>query len=267
MSINSNIVKITAKTALKGNFLKAIICSTTILFCFIINYYTSSLVNMVAGDIISEIFSILLSGFAIFPLFIGILRWFWRMILGIADNPISVYYYFSSKKLYLKTIKLLFAIVIKLLPIAVIVFLPAVFVWLLSQSFIFDFFDLSIPLWSRNLEYAIIFTKTLSTVIVSLISLRYYIAPILFVSNDEIEVFEALHMSAVISKKSALDFIYLIFSFLGWILISVFALPLIFTVPYMLTAYVVHIRFVIAEYNNHIENIKTEQYPSFTVGA
>ena len=189
------------------------------------------------------------------------------MILGTTDNPIAMFYYFSTKKLYFKVIKLIFAIVFKLLPLAFLISLPAIFVWLLSQSYLFEYFGFAIPLWTRNLEYAIIFTKTLSIAIISVVSLRYYIAPVLFVSNEEIDAMEAIYMSSVISKKSTLDFIYLIFSFLGWILLSIFALPLVFIFPYMLTSYLVHTRFVIAEYNSHIEKMKTPQYPSFSVGA
>jgi len=267
MSVASNVVKITAKTSLKGNYIKVLINSAVLIFSFIFNYYISSLVYLFAGKIITDIFNMLFFVFIIFPLIIGIFRYFWRLIFNCADNPITVFYYFSSKSLYFKTIKLLLSVIIKLLPIAILIFLPAIFVWLLSKNWIFDLFNISIPLWSRNLEYAIAFTNTLSTVIVSLISLRYYIAPILIVSNEDMNIKEAMNLSIIISKKSALDFIYLIFSFLGYIILSVFAIPLLFTIPYFLTAYVVHARFVIAEYNNLVENLKNEEYPSFTVGG
>jgi len=267
MSVASNVVKVTAKTALKGNYLKGIISGCVLLFCLIINYYISSLVELVSNLIIAEIYSLLFSVFVTFPLLMGVLRYFWRMIMNTTDNPMSVFYYFSEKALYFKTLKLFFTVAIRLLPIAVLIYLPAVFVWLLSQSRLFELFDLSIPIWSSNLQYAILFTNTLCTVIIAFISLRYYIAPILFISNDDLDVMEALHMSCVISKKSAFDFIFLFLSFLGWILLSILAFPLIFTLPYILTSYTIHSRFVIAEYNKHIANTAAKQYPSFTVGA
>ena len=89
--------------------------------------------------------------------------------------------------------------------------------------------------------------------------LRFYIAPILFVADENMDVSETLHMSTVISRKSSLDFIYLISSFIGWILISVLVIPLIFTLPYILTSYAVHVRFAIAEYNKHIGNLNNNR--------
>lgn len=267
MSVGSNVIKITAKTALQGNYLKAFFSSSILLFCILINYYLSSLVSVFADVFFADAFQVLFSAFINFPLFLGIIRFFWRMLLGCSDNPIAVFYYFSSGKLYFKTVKLLFALVYKLLPISILVSLPAIFLWLLSQTYMFEFFGLAIPLWTRNLEFAILFAKTFSLSIIIVISLRYYISYVLFVSNDDIDVMEAIYMSSVISKKSSLDFIYLIFSFIIWIILSVFVFPLVFIIPYFITSYLVHSRFVIAEYNNHIENLKTAQYPSFSVGV
>lgn len=267
MTANTAVVKNTAKNALKGNFVKTIFSCATLLFTLLISYYVAGLISIFAPYIYADIFRILFFGFVIYPLLVGILRFFWRLNSGVADNPISVFYYFSSKTLYFKVLKLLLCIISKLLPIAFLISLPAIFVWSLSQTYLFEYFGLSIPLWSRNLAYAIIFTKTLSISIIIVVSLRYYLAPILFIANENIDVTEAIHMSIIISKKSYVDLIYLIFSFIGWILISIFALPLVFTVPYMLMAYTVHSNFAITEYNEHIKNVKSSKYPSFTVGG
>lgn len=267
MTAGSNSIKNTAKTALKGNYTSAIISGLILVFCALINIYVSSLTEIFAGSIFSEISYLLMSVFLFFPLSMGVLRFFWRMILGCDDNPVSVFYYFSAKTLYFKAMKFFFAIAIKLIPIAIILFLPVLFVWLLSQSYFYEFLNMPIPLWSGNLSYAILFARTLATVILVMFALRYYAAPMLFVADEEIDAAEALHMSSVISKKTMLDFIYLIFSFAGWIILSVFAIPLFYTLPYLITSYAVHIRFIITEYNQHIENTAEQQYPSFSVGA
>ena len=65
-----------------------------------------------------------------------------------------------------------------------------------------------------------------SAVILSLIHilmLRYYAAPILSVADEEMDASEAIHMSCVIYKRTMLDFIYLFFSFAGWLLLSLTA--------------------------------------------
>ena len=92
-------------------------------------------------------------------------------------------------------------------------------------------------------------------------------APLFFVADDNIDANEAMHMSTVISRKTSIDFVYLCFSFIGWLLLSILIVPLIFTLPYMLTSYAVHIRFAVAEYNRHIEQINKIDFPEFTAGA
>ena len=71
-------------------------------------------------------------------------------------------------------------------------------------------------------------------------------------------------MSTVISKKSGIDFVYLLFSFLGWMFLSLLVIPLIFTLPYMITSYAVHVRFAVAEYNRYIEEREKKNYNIFS---
>lgn len=267
MTVNTNIIKTTAKTSLKGNWVKASISCLVLVFAVVFNNYISSLIATVFGEIFSAIIYYSFIILMVFPLFFGVLRYFWRMTSDCDDNPISVFYYFSDISEYLKTLKFELRFGLKILPIAVIVFVPAVIVWLISQNYIFDLFNIPIPLWTRNLELAIIFSKTLSNILLAIFSLRYYIAPILFVANEKLDIDESLYMSTVISKKTSLDFVYLIISFLGWLFISLFAIPLVFTLPYMIISYVIHVRFAVAEYNNHIESKVMDDYPTFSVGV
>jgi len=266
MTPNSSIIKLTAKTALKGNQLKSIIASLILIISGFVISTIASLISIISGEIFAVVLSILFYIFLLFPLFMGLLRYFWRLILGTIDNPISVFYYYSEKALYIKAIHLIFAFIIKCIPIGIILNLPAIFVWIISKNFIFDLINIPTPLWSTNLSYAVLLLRTLATVILVIYMLKFYIAPVLFVADENIDVAEALHMSAVISKKTTLDFIYLFFSFLGWLLLSVFIIPLIYTLPYILTAYLVHVRFVIADYNKHIKKNNNTDFPSFEAG-
>lgn len=267
MAVNSKVVKTTAKTALEGNMLRAIFSSCILIFSFFICYYVSFLVQIISGNIIAKIFNLSLILFLIIPLFLGTLRFFWRLLFSVNDNPVTVFYYFTDKKLYLKTIKLLFAIFIKALPIAALLFLPTFAVWIISQGTVFELIDMSIPSWTASLFNIYIFLRSLSIVILTLFLIKFYISPILFVADENMDVGEAVHISSIISRKSSIDFIYLLFSFLGIIVISVFVIPLVITLPYLLTSLCVHIRFVIAEYNNHIEKSLNNAFPTFEAGA
>ena len=96
--------------------------------------------------------------------------------------------------------------------------------------------------------------------------LKYYLAPFLIVADENMEVGEAIHMSSTVSKNVMLDIIYLFLSFLGWIALSVLIIPLVFTMPYMLTSLSFHVRFAIAEYNKRVEKINQSDIPTFAAG-
>ena len=60
-------------------------------------------------------------------------------------------------------------------------------------------------------------------------------------------------MSGIIARRSLTSFVFLCFGMSFYIIISLFALPLVFTAPYFFAAYIVHSRYSVAQYNNHIE--------------
>ena len=148
----------------------------------------------------------------------------------------------------------------------IILFIPSFIVDLFSSSFIYDVLKMPTPLWTSNLYYLSLFLKTVATVILIFIMARYYMAPFLIAADEDMEVDEAIHMSDTISKRTMLDFIYLFFSFFGWILVSVLVFPLIFTMPYILISFGVHVRFAIAEYNKRIDLKTRESSNTFVAG-
>lgn len=267
MAVSSNAIKSNAKTALQGNWIKASVSSLVLVFAFLFNAYSTSLISIVTGEIFALIFNYVFLIFMIMPLVFGVLRFFWRLVSVCDDGPISVFYYFSNFNLYLKTLKFLLRLGLKLLPIVAIVFVPNLIIYVISQEFIFDLFDIAIPLWTRNLDLAILFVRTLSDVVIAIFALKYYISPFLFVANEDLDIDETLYMSSVVSKKTTLDFVFLGLSFIGWIIASVFVIPIVFTLPFMITSYVIHTKTVIAEYNNHVESKIWDNYPNFSIGV
>jgi len=146
-----------------------------------------------------------------------------------------------------------------------VLYLPAIAVWLISQSFLYEILGMPIPIWSANLNYVLTFFTTTASAILIFIMIKFYLAPMLFVADDNIDFAEAIHMSKTISKKTSLDFIFLGFSFIGWILLCFLYIPIVFILPYIVTSYLVHSRFAVAEYNKHIsENVKAD-FPTFKV--
>lgn len=263
MTVSNKVVKITAKTVLENNMLKSIICVLPLIFCAIINTYVSFILNTLGIPLVSKILNLLCTVFLTLPIFFGVLRYFWRLSFSAEDGPISVFYYFSNFKVYNKCLKLIFYLIIKSLPIFIILALPVFAIWLISQGSVFKLMGVPVPLWTANLSYVITFLTTLSTIFLIIFMLKFYLAPLLLVADEDIDIAEAIHMSTVISKKSGLDFGFLIISFIGWILLSFLILPLIFTLPYFFSSYCVHCRFAITEYNNHIKTNSYDTPPTF----
>ena len=96
--------------------------------------------------------------------------------------------------------------------------------------------------------------------------LKYYLAPMLIIADENMDVNEAIHMSVVISKNTTLDFVYLAFSMIGWILLSLLFIPLLYTLPLFMMVYLTHCSFAVNEYNERINKINNENSQSFMAG-
>lgn len=267
MTASSSVVKLTARTALKKNWLKAVASCMTVISVFIVISGVASLVSYIGGNAAAYICEIALGFLLFLPLFHGLIRFFWRMLFGADDSPVSVFYFFSGKKEYMRAMRLITGLCLRLVFFGIILFLPSVIVDIFGGVKIYDLLDIPIPLWTSNLYYLSLFLKTVASVLLFFIMLRYYAAPILSVADEEMEAAEAIHMSSVIYKRTMLDFIYLFFSFAGWILLSLAVIPLVFTMPYFIAAVCVHTRFAIAEYNAFEELKSTSDIPKYVAGA
>ena len=171
---------------------------------------------------------------------------------------------FGGNKVFLAKLELLLAV--RAMFFGVILFIPAMIVDLFSGSFLYDALKIPIPLWTSNLYYLSLFLKSVASVILVFVMARYYIAPFLLIADEDMDAAEAIHMSDVISKSTMLDFIYLFFSLLGWIILSVLVIPIMFTLPYIITSVSVHTRFAIAEYNKRVDKQNSDTFPTYVAG-
>ncbi len=267
MTSGSKAVKHTAKTVLKNNFLSVMFSCSIFLFTFFIILYLSYFLGVVLGVIASDVLFISLSVLVTFPLLLGVFRFVWRLLLDAKDTPIAIFYYFCGKEEYLKSLRFFLKVFAKCIIPAVFFFIPSLTVQVIVNGKIFEWLDVSIPLWTANLEYVYLFLRSLAYILLIIYVLKYYLAPYLIVSDENMDIDEVLNMSKIISRKTMVDFIYLFFSFALWIFLSVLVIPLIFTLPYFLTSYAVHYRYAVADYNKHIEESKCEEFPTYVAGA
>ena len=81
MSMSSEAVKRTARTALKDNYIKSMICCTVFVFAFLLSIYANSLFDFVMGKVAYYIAFTLVGIFVLLPLFLGLLRFFCVLFL------------------------------------------------------------------------------------------------------------------------------------------------------------------------------------------
>lgn len=266
MTAGSSVVKLTAKTALKNNWLKCIAASAVLIFSYFICIIAAGYVSEIGNDAAAYIFLAVMAVFVLSPLFLGLIRFFRRFIFGADDRSVIIFYYFSDRQKYRRAMHLTFALALRAAGFGILLFLPSVMVDLFSGVRIYDMLNIPIPMWTANLYYVSVFLRTIAVVALIFIMARYYLAVFLTAADEKMDVAEAIHMSCIISRSTMLDFISLVFSFFGWLIISVIVFPLIFTVPFFLTAFCVHSRFAVAEYNKKIERLNQSGYPTFAAG-
>lgn len=266
MTIASATIKKTAKDSIKSNFINVIIVTSIILFCYLINNNIASMFYLIGGDLFANALFYLMNLFILIPVFFGGLRYFWRLLCGVTDNPLSVFNYFSSKENYKKVLKLTFYIIFKTLLTAILLLIPYIVVTVISNIEIYKFLDMPIPLWTTNLSNVTAFLGFIALIGTLFLMLKYYLAPMLIIADENMDVNEAIHMSVVISKNTTLDFVYLAFSMIGWILLSLLFIPLLYTLPLFMMVYLTHCSFAVNEYNERTNKINNENSQSFMAG-
>lgn len=260
----SPVIKATAKESLRERFLQSVTVGCILIFMFFACVLIGSIVSVFAGNIGYLIAVALLMFFVVCPLFLGVLSYFRRLLWQQNDSVLIIFKYFSNAAEYKRALHFSFLIGIRLMFTALVLYLPCIIVWLLSNEQLYSFFNISLPLWTSNLWALNSFLGFIASLALVFVMLKFYLAPFIFVSNDSIDPAEAVNMSTIISKRTGADFFGLVLSFAGWILLSLFVAPLIFTLPYFIASYGVHCRFAITAYNRDVDRFNASNTPSFS---
>lgn len=267
MTVSNSSIKTISKTTLKENYITAFMVSVIVMTVWFINYNISAIFSIIAGSIVSTVIYYALNVLFLLPIVFGVVRYFWRLICKSNDNPIIVFHYFTTKTLYLKALHIIGSLLVRILFCYLIFSIPVFIFKLITGTWLYDFLNLSMPIWTVNLSNLIYFLKFIAIVATVVSMLKFYLAPMLFIADENMDVAEAVHLSTVISKRTTLDFIFLIFSFAGWLLLSFFYLPLIFISPYFITAFLVYSSFAVEEFNSEINKINRDDIPTFIAGV
>lgn len=266
MTVANSTIKKTAKDSLKNNKVKAFIVGIILLFVVLINSNICSFVYEIFGKTVFYFALIVLNILLLGPVALGGVRYYWRMLCGVCDDPISAFFYFSSMENYKKAMNVIFRLGVKSLIYLFLYNIPYIVLSVVLNAEFYEFLNIPIPLWTANLSNIAMFLKSIGIVATIVSMLKYYLTPMLIVVDENMDVSEAFHMSVVISKSTTLDFIFLIFSMLGWILLSLLFIPLIFTLGYFITVYLSHCSYAINDYNEHIKTLNGQDSSTFVAG-
>ena len=263
MNISSSIVKKTARTALKGRYFSGVAAAAIYIFTFLICILTTELIGNLAGGVTAVLFLIIFCVCFLLPLTLGFVYWGVRVIFSGDCEPIMVFKYFSSRTDYIRALRFSVPITGNALFSGILLFLPAIFADIAASGKLFIFLGVQIPLWASSLWGVSAILKFLASICLIFVMLKFYLAPFLLSADEAMEPLEAMHMSKIITTRSKRDFIFLFFSFSGYILACFFMIPTIFILPYFTASYTVHCRFAIAAYNRNIDSISQNSIPSF----
>ncbi len=188
-----------------------------------------------------------------FPLFLGVIRFFWGISAGSELSISEVFYYYNTKQNLVNSLNFTVILLGRLSLEFIAALIPSVVLEYISNSASTLFQDSTAPIWLSNIWIFAVILRVLAIIFIIFVSLKYYLAPFLFVSSNNSNSLEILEKSRAVAKHSISYFWLLILALLGLILLSFFVVPLVFTLPYFLMCYVVHSRYSVVFYNQKIK--------------
>lgn len=254
---STHAVKKTALAVLKNEWPTAVLAVVIPLAFFIIMINLISFMLQIFTGVIAEVIihvCFYLAMFFIgFPIMLGVLRIFWVIASEKDVKVYDVFYCFASLKSYKRFLHLAFLLLGRIVFRSFLLLLPSFIVEIADKMADKIFINSAPPLWFSNLW---IFTFVFRTVaicgIVYIIS-RNYLAPFFFVVDDKAEVSECIKRAKMVSILSFGNSVALFFSMLGWVLLSLLFVPMIFTLPYGIMCYIIHSKYATVYHNSKIK--------------
>lgn len=259
----SRVVKSTVRSAFQGRIIPVSLAALTVVFSYYVAYLLAGALTVPSGtygEIISVVSLLLMFCFILGPVTLGAVRYFWRLTDGADEGPVAVFYYFSSLYRYKRAIKVLLIPLFRCAGVFIICLLPYGVISVLSNAWIYQFLGTEIPIWVAGLALVEAFLQVAGTFVALIVVAKYYLVPVIAVMDENLLVLEAVHMSVMVSRRSLGAAAGLFCSLIGWVLLSTFVIPLIYTAPLFLGCYVVHGRYALVNYNLSLDYYNKQRY-------
>ena len=186
------------------------------------------------------LFSAVFSFLVIFPLIFGVMRWFWAVTGGSSVGVGDIFYYFSSPKIFFKTLGLSIRLYIMLVIGAIVCFLPYILVGIATSPYLYDSLGVSMPIVMNGLLPLVSFFELFGFLAFLMWISMYLLCYTVIFAEPEISSGEIIRRTVKVTKGFRFNTVGFFFSFFGWLLLSLLAVPLIFTVPYLLASFAVY---------------------------
>lgn len=186
------------------------------------------------------VFSAVFSLAVMFPLTFGVMRWFW-LVTGGSDPSIGeIFHYFSSAKMYFKTLGLSAGLYLRLIFGAIVCFAPYIAISMLTAPDLYNRFGFAMPVVMDSLTPLVSIFGSLGFVALLMWASTYAFCYTVVFSEPELSVHRTIKRSINVSKGFRFNSVCFFFSFFGWMLAGLLVLPLIFSVPYFLSSFAVY---------------------------
>ncbi|MCL2033977.1 MAG: DUF975 family protein [Oscillospiraceae bacterium] len=189
----------------------------------------------------------------IFPLSLGVIRWYFRIVHGGNPSITEAFYFFETPKAYLRAVWYDISIGIRTTLWAVLFYaLPSAV--MLTSVYFLSAEDDSLRLERMAASAGVVFSVLMflaATVFFCAFVNRYALVAYLVGADDEITVGKAIKMSIQYTKGYRFRILLFSLSFIGWFLLCVFFIPLFFVVPYYMAAYALYARYIIDNGGGH----------------
>lgn len=232
------IVRAQARAALKNNYARAVIAFLILMLpVFLLDAASTVIVimlNMLISDsdiasitsLITVITATLIGGVLASPFINGFVRVFYRNAFTGDMDLNDLFYYFEGGR-YHHTLALNLTLILRLLIPAALAYLPVILFSIICTRIGGSFVNSVL----YNDFYVIL--TILSTIILTLYSLRYYALFTVYVENENLSICELFRTSKHIMRSQSVSAAKLIFSYTPWMLLCFTVLPMLYVIPYM----------------------------------
>ena len=254
--ISAGLIRRNAATVLKGILPQSMVIAGVFCLFSLFGIFVGQMISILCPAFICTgvifFLSALCNIFLSTPLALGIQRWVWRLTGGADDSLRTVFYAFGAGENYRRA--LCFSLHYNLRLYAVrLTFLPALF---LNSKNLSEGLTFSAPDGVESfLSAGAALLQMAGMFLYLFLALRYFLAPYLLAGDDRLSPVEALRLSFKIMRKRVGRLLGFSLGFIGWILLCMLILPILYVLPLIWISSGIYARYLISDYNQSLAGV------------